>query len=275
MKGTIGGLYFYPVKACSGASLTSATLLERGIKHDRRWMIVDRHGRFVTQRELPALTRVRPELRADRLRLALPDGAVADLPVDDGGEPVTVLVWRDTVEAVAPSPEADWALSACLGRALRIVRFPEVATRPCDPAYAPEGSHTAFADGFPLLIVSEGSLDALNAAIMERGGEPVPMERFRPNVVLTGLPPWAEDEARVVRPAAGGGAPLLLAKPCERCVVTTTDQVTGERMGPEPIATLRRLRAGGRIVFGQNAVPALADGGTLRLAVGDAVALGA
>ncbi len=153
---------------------------------------------------------------------------------------------------------------------MRLARFPKSTRRPCDPEFAPEGSHTGFADGFPLLVTSEGSLDELNAALLERGADPVPMSRFRPNIVLSGLPARTEDHARRLRFA--GGLELLLVKPCDRCAVTTVDQESGERTGPEPIATLKRIRRNpstGGVMFGQNAVAVLPAGGEERVTVGE------
>jgi uncharacterized protein YcbX len=128
---------------------------------------------------------------------------------------------------------------------VRLVRFPESTRRPCDPEFAPEGSHTGFADGFPLLVTSEGSLDELNAALLERGADPVPMSRFRPNIVLAGLPTRAEDHARRLRFA--GGLELLLVKPCDRCACHHRRSAHGERIGSSyaTLKRIRRTRAGG------------------------------
>lgn len=274
MKGRVAGLHVYPVKGCAGTALEEARLVARGLEHDRRWMIVDAAGRFLSQRELPALARIRPAIVADRLLLRLPDATDLAVPVADRGERITVTVWRDRVEAVAPSAAADRALSARLGRPVRLVRFPEAARRPCDPGFAPAGSHTGFADAFPLLVTSLSSLDELNEALLERGEGPVPMARFRPNLVLAGLPRRAEDAMPRLRLA--GGAELLLVKPCERCIVTTTDQETGERLGSEPLATLRRIRRDartGEVLFGQDAVPLLPPDGWATVRVGEACEL--
>lgn len=273
MRATVAGLYVYPVKGCAGTALASARVLERGLEHDRRWMVVTPEGRFLTQRELPALARVRPTVDAatSALRLALPDGTDLTLPPEEQGEPLHVRVWRDEIDALAPSPEADTALTRHLGRPVRLVRFPESARRPCsEPEFAPEGSHTAFADGYPILVTLESSLDELNAALLERGADPVPMARFRPNLVLAGPPTRAEDHAH--RLCLAGGLELLLVKPCDRCTVTTVDQDTGERVGPEPMATLKRIRRNprtGGVVFGQNAVAVLPGGGAERVTVGE------
>ncbi len=272
LGGRIAELWVYPLKGARGTPLETATLGRLGLDQDRRWMLVRPDGRFLTQREEPRLARLVPRLLADHLAIEA-GGVHLTVPLDDRGEPLAVTVWRDRVLAVAPDPAADRALSALLGREVRLVRFPDRALRPCDPAYAPPGSATAFADGFPLLVTSEGSLAELDAAIAAAGGRPVPMRRFRPNLVLADLPARAED--RCGRIELGGGAALLLAKPCARCVVTTTDQESGERCGPEPIRTLGRIRssAGGEgVLFGQNAVPVL-PAGPVRLARGRPVRL--
>jgi hypothetical protein len=272
IAGHIAGLFVYPVKGCRGISLDAAELRERGLSHDRRWMIVDASGRFRSQRELPALARVVPAIKGDRLCLAF-DGQRVELAVHDSGEPMRVTVWRDEIVAVRPSPQVDAALSAWLGRPLHLVRFPDAARRPCDPTYAPPGAHVAFSDGFPLLVTSEASLAELNDAMLERGGEALPMARFRPSLVLGGVPARAEDRRRRIE--LGGGAALELVKPCDRCIVTTTDQLTGERCGDEPLATLRRIRrnpATGGMWFGQNAVPVLPHA-PVTLRVGDACVL--
>lgn len=270
--GRIGELRVYPLKGARGIPLETARLGPWGLEQDRRWMLVRPDGRFLSQRELPRLALVRPRLGPDHLVIEAGRERLL-LPLDDRGEPVAVTVWRDRVQAVAPDPAADRALGAFLGRELRLVRFPDRALRPCDPRHAPAGSATAFSDGFPLLVTSSSSLAELNAAIEAGGGAPVPMTRFRPNLVLEGVPPAAED--RAARIELGAGAALLLVKPCARCVVTTTDQDSGERRGPEPIATLQRIRRaadGEGVLFGQNAVPLL-PAGPVALAGGQAVTL--
>lgn len=266
----IAGLFVYPVKGCAGIALDVAELSARGLAHDRRWMIVTSAGRFQIQRELPRLATLRPTLVNGRLRLALGDELELAVPVADLGEPFRVVVWRDEVTALAVDPEVDRALSAWLGKSVRLVRFPEHALRPCDPQYAPDGSHTGFADGFPLLVTSEGSLAELNTALGDAGAPPVPMSRFRPNLVLGGAPAGAEDRCRTL--VIDDDVALAFVKRCDRCVVTTVDQASGVKTGKEPLATLkqirRNLRTGGAW-FGQNAVPRLAGQATATLRVGD------
>lgn len=257
----IASLAIYPVKSCRGIFLDEVVLTARGLRHDRRWMIVDDARRFRTQRELPQLATLRTAIDGDHLRLGF-GAEEAALPLDDeSGEPMTVTVWRDEVEAVRPAPAVDDLLSRWIGRPVHLVRFPERTVRPCDPTFAAKDAHTAFADGFPLLVTTMGSLAELNDALQERGAEPVPMARFRPNLVVAGVPARTEDRHR--RLELLGGAALDLVKPCDRCVVTTTDQLTGERHEREPIATLGRIRRNPRtrgVWFGQNAVPVLPHG---------------
>ncbi len=270
--GRLAALHVYPVKGCRTIRLETGVLEPRGLLHDRRWMIVDAAtGRFLTQRVHPELATIRTCLGPDALELTLPDGAAIRLPLDDRGAPLPVEVWGDRVAAVEPDAAASAAIGRWLGRAVALVRFPETATRPCDPAHAPAGSGTAFADGFPLLVTTTGSLDALNETLVARGGAAVPMSRFRPNIVVEGVPAGAEDRAS--RLVLEGGLVLDLVKRCERCAVTTIDQATGHKTGKEPLATLalsRTDKATGGVWFGQNAVPRLAAGETASLRVGAA-----
>lgn len=269
----IASLAIYPVKSCRGIALQEAWLTARGLRHDRRWMIVDAAGKFRSQRELPQLATLHTVLDGDRLVLGFGSEQAA-LPLDgDEGEPMSVTLWRDTMTAVRPSAAIDARLSAWLGREVHLVRFPEGCVRPCDAAWA-EGTHTAFADGFPVLVAGEGSLAELNDTLREQGAEPVPMTRFRPNIVLAGTPPRAEDRHRRIDLAGGVG--LDLVKPCDRCVITTIDQDTGAQDDPrQPIAALRAIRRNprsGGFSFAQNAVPVLPAGEAL-LRVGDACRL--
>jgi uncharacterized protein len=268
--GRIAALHVYPVKGCGTIRLDQAELGPLGLRHDRRWMIVDAAtSRFLTPRVLPELATIQPRLQPDALGLALPDGTRLALPLDDRGAPRLVEVWGDLVQAVEPDPRASAALGSWLGRDVALVRFPASATRPCDPDHAPPGSRTAFADGFPLLVTTTGSLEALDDRIGHRAGAPVPMARFRPNIVIEGVAAGVEDRAR--RLEVEGGVVLDLVKRCERCAVTTIDQATGRKMGKEPLATLAVMRtdkATGGVWFGQNAVPRLGDGETAELRVG-------
>jgi hypothetical protein len=237
---TVSELTLYPVKGCAGTPLTHAQVLPTGVAHDRTFMFVRASdGTFRSQRSTPKLSVVRPELTAegDKLTLSAPD--VASLPLDvrrDGRRlPVSVHgVWSG--EGVDQGDEvADWA-STLVGEPLRLVRVPPDHSRAVDEWH---GTIT-FTDSTPLHLTSASSLDDLNGRILEKGAEPVPMARFRPNIVIAGWEtPYFED---TIREFTIGTARLRWVKPDVRCKVTTVDQLTGERAGPEPLRTLADYR---------------------------------
>lgn len=260
----IAALTLYPVKGLGGISVTEARVTPRGLAGDRRWMVVDAATHdFVSQRSHPIMACLKTTLSGDTLTIS--QGTRIELPaIPVDGDAVRVTVWGDGVDAIAPSPEADAWLSAALGTAVRLVYQPEDARRDTDPRWAP-GHEVSFADGYPLLVISEASLDALNRLTPE----PIPMDRFRPNVVVgtapgSVLPPHDEDLWQRFRLGAVACAGV---KCCARCSVTTVDQATGIRE-KEPLRTLATYRSwDGKVWFGQNVVP-MGDG---VLRVGDPV----
>lgn len=257
----VSELWVYPVKSCRGIALQETGVGPRGIRWDRHWMVVDPAGQFLTQRQLPAMALIGTALAPDALWLDAPTLAPLRVPYDACGERIPVKVWSDEVHACAVSEDADRWLSAALGRPCRLVRFPDDAPRAVDSQYGRPGDETAFSDGFPLLLIGQGSLDDLNARL----AIPLPMRRFRPNVVVRGAPPFAEDDWRQVRI---GGLGCRVVKPCSRCAITTVDPERGVRVGNEPLETLARYRRrNGRVYFGQNVI---ADG-TGFLQIGDPV----
>jgi uncharacterized protein YcbX len=241
------------VKGCRGIARDLAALEPLGLAHDRRWLIVRPDGRFMTQREIPALTSIIPEITRTDLVLHFGGRSVA-VDLEQPGEPMEITIWKDRFRAFTQPDAIDQALTEHLGRPARFVRFDPDVIRPCNPDVSPPGAHAAFSDEFPLLLTNAASLARLNDGLLEVGAAPVPMERFRPNIVVEGLPAWAEDHHPLVRLEA---TELRLVSPCERCIVTTTDQQTGIRQGSEPIRTLRKLHAdpAGKPLFGWNAVP--------------------
>ncbi|MEV6124035.1 MOSC N-terminal beta barrel domain-containing protein [Streptomyces sp. NPDC052077] len=266
----VQSIHVHPVKALRSVPLQEAVVEPWGLAGDRRWMLVDDGGRVVTQRERPRLALAAAELLpGGGIRLSAPGLEPLTVPVPKAAETVPVHIFRDTLEAVpAEAPEAHAWCSAHLGTDVRLVHMDDPATRrQVDPAYSRPGETVTFADGFPLLVTTTASLDALNAMIAggDRPAEgPLPMNRFRPNLVLSGTEAWAEDGWTRI---AVGELVARVAKPCGRCVVTTTDQDTAAR-GKEPLRSLARHRAiEGRLVFGQNLVPERL--GTVR--VGDPV----
>jgi uncharacterized protein YcbX len=248
-KLTVAGLFHYPVKSCGGVTLSAAVIGERGIIHDREFMIVDAAtGLFLTQREFPRMALIRPRMEDGRLRLNAP--GVSQLVLDPvrQGSNRNVIVWRDRCPAVDQGPEVAAWLSAFLMTNCRLMRMADEHVRRVDRRYAiSEGDQVGFADGYPFLLISEESLADLNARL----STPLPMNRFRPNIVVSGGAAFQEDQWRRIRI---GDIDFHLVKPCARCVITTTDQATGER-GKEPLTTLAAFRRKNRgVLFGQNMI---------------------
>ncbi|MFH8659160.1 MOSC domain-containing protein [Streptomyces afghaniensis] len=260
-------IHVHPVKAVRGIAPREAAVEPWGLAGDRRWVLVDDAGKVVTQRQQPRLALAAAELVPDGgVRLSAPGMEPLTVPVPRPWGTVPVQIFRDKVDAVPAEDEAAHAwCSAYLGIGVRLAHMDDPATRrPVDPEYARPGETVSFADGFPLLLTTTASLDALIAQDDHADEGPLPMNRFRPSVVVTGTDAWAEDDwSRLTI----GDVSFRVAKTCGRCVVTTTDQGTGER-GREPLYSLgRHRRLGGKLVFGQNLVPL--SGGTIR--VGDPV----
>jgi uncharacterized protein YcbX len=253
----LASIHLYPMKAARAVDLDESVVEPCGLAGDRRWLLVDESGRFVSQREEPSLARVHVTYGRDHGTISVeatghPRRRIAAPAESRGAEMLKVTVWSSALVAAAAGPAADAWFSAYLGRTVRLVHLDDPARRPVDPEYGREGDVVSFADGYPLLLTSAGSLAELGRWLAEDGEQPVPMTRFRPSVVVTGAAPWAEDRWRRVRI---GTVPFRVVKPCGRCVVTTTDQVTGER-GSQPLTMLgRRRRFGQQLVFGQNLIP--------------------
>ena len=265
---TVKALNVYPVKGLRGIALAEAMCTDRGLEHDRRWMVVDESHRFVSQREVPRMATIWTDIVEDSLVLSAPDLAEVAVPLyPPDGPTLRVQVWNSTCDALAASDgEADAWLSDFLGFACRLVYMPDESERFSNPAYAGQGKRVGFADGYAYLVIGEASLSDLNARLSAKGASPLPMNRFRPNIVVAGAPAYAEDHWKDV---AIGEAVLRGVKPCGRCQVTTTDQATGEVRGPEPLATLATYRESAEfgVMFGMNCVA----GREGFVALGDAV----
>lgn len=252
----------HPIKSCGGVPLERARVELPGLALDRRFMLVDAQNEFVSQRSVPALARVRVSLDGDELVVAA--AGASELRLASGAAPGAaerVRVWgSETVGVEVPHASA-W-FSELLSDAVRLVRMPDEALRPVDPDYGKPGDRVSYADGFPLLLVSEASLAALN----ERLDAPVEMRRFRPNLVISGVGPHAEDTFECFRI---GDVGFRAVKPCSRCVMVTHDPDTGEA-GREPLATLARHRSrDGKVYFGMNVIPDACG----EVAVGDRILL--
>jgi uncharacterized protein YcbX len=264
----ITGLFTYPIKSCKGTSLTRAELDERGIAGDRSLMIITPEGRFLTQREFPRMAQIQPVLDKAAQTLTLTANSTAresltqetlTIEITNRATSATAMntvVWGDECRSVVQDPRANEWLSAFLGTECRLVTMEQGFKRLVEKEYAvnPERDHTGFADGFHILLISEESLENLNARLFERGSEEVPMNRFRPNIVVKGTQPFAEDAWRDFRI---NGVAMRGVKPCGRCIMTTIDQERGVKTGKEPVATLNTFRKsadGRKILFGQNVI---------------------
>ncbi|WP_149182849.1 MOSC N-terminal beta barrel domain-containing protein [Streptomyces sp. TRM49041] len=264
----LSSLHVHPVKAMGGTAPAHAEVEPWGLAGDRRWMLVDTAGRVVTQRQYPRLALASAELPPDGgVRVSAPGRDPLTVPVPDPAVgTLAVDLFGTKVDVVPADSAADAWFSAYLDTGVRLVHLDDPARRrPVDPEHGLPGETVNLADGFPLLVTTTASLDALNALIADGDHAdegPLPMERFRPNAVVDGTTEWEEDRwARV----AIGEVTFRVVKPCARCVVTTTDQRTAVR-GKEPLRTLsRHRRFGNRLVFGQNLVPET----TGRLRIGD------
>jgi uncharacterized protein YcbX len=267
----VSALYIYPIKSCRGIAVREWPVVARGFDADRRWMIVDRSGKFVTQRELPQLALVNTALEGDQLRLTAPGRPELVLPLrHESGNTREVQVWLDRAVAALHEAGSTW-FSDYLRAPHELVYMPEHQRRQVNPARALPGDIVSFADGYPFLLISEASLADLNSRLEEHPSvcheaRPISMDRFRPNIVISGTEPYAEDgyaRARIGEIAFRG------PKRCDRCVITTIDPLTGES-GREPLRTLAKYRLEDQKVwFGMN----LIHDNTGVLRVGDSVEL--
>jgi uncharacterized protein len=244
----LSGLYVYPIKSAGGIALESSEVDERGLRHDRRWMLVDETGCFMSQRQFPRMALIGVRIEPDGLVVDAPDMPSLEVPFRPvGGSLLLARVWDDLVESLTVSDDSDRWFSEFLGVSCKLVYLPDESVRPVDPAYARMGDQVGLADGFPFLLISEASLADLNVRL-ER---PVPMNRFRPNLIVGGCGPFAEDNWKLVRI---GRITLRVVKPCARCTITTVDQESAV-MGKEPLRTLARFRkVGTKVLFGQNLI---------------------
>jgi uncharacterized protein YcbX len=265
----LASIHVYPLKACRAVDVGQARVEPWGLAGDRRWLLVERTGRFISQREEPtlALVTVRYADGCGTITVSAAGHQAQSVaaPSEAGGaEMLRVTVWGEPVLAAAAGCQADAWFSGYLGRPVRLVYLDDPTRRAVDQDYGAAGDVVSFADGYPLLLTSTSSLDVLCDWLVSSGDEPVLMNRFRPSAVMAGADPWAEDGWSRVRI---GGVSFRVAKPCGRCVVTTIDQATAER-GRQPLMMLgRRRRFGQEVVFGQNLIPDTPG----RIQVGDPV----
>ena len=258
---TLSGLYVYPIKSCGGVALESATVSATGLRHDRRWMLVDEAGESISQRRLLRMALISVRFGPERLIVGAPGMPELEVPLQpETGDRVSVCVWGDAGHGVPVGDEADRWFGEFLVFPCRLIYKPDEDIRLVDSAYAKDGDQVGFADAFAFHLISAASLDDLNGRLRV----PVPMNRFRPNLVVRGCEPYAEDRWGLVRV---GAVAFRAAEPCPRCAVTTVGQMTGAR-GKEPLRTLATYRdSDERVLFGRYLIHG--SPGTLR--VGDPV----
>ena len=280
----LSGLFLYPVKSLAGISVPSATLDGHGLVGDRRFLVIDDTGRFLTQRTLPRMALIQTALDATHLTLSVSpslrlsfspsSSPFSEIRVPRASDPTaplrTVSVWKsENLLAEDCGDEAANFLSSFLARPCRLVRQGPAFHRPILKPTALPGDVVSFADGYPLLVINESSLADLNDRLIARGAEALPMDRFRPNLVIADAPAYTEDTWPRIKI---NDAILRAGGPCARCSMTTVDQATGALDGPEPLRTLAAYRRdpgdSTNVNFGQNLIPETKSA-TLR--VGDTV----
>jgi uncharacterized protein len=242
-------IWIYPIKSLGGIRLRSSKIAEKGFVHDRRWMLVDEKNTFLSQRSHPALALFKLKIQSDTFVVSYQNDTIT-LPTNSkyADLEIKATVWDDTVTTYEVSTTHSNWFSEKLGMTCKLVVFPEENPRPIDQNYAIKNNQVSLADGYPILAIGQSSLDDLNKKLEK----PVPMDRFRPNLVFTGGQPYEED---FWKEFIIGRNKFIGVKPCSRCVLTTIDQATGEQ-GKEPLATLASYRKNNnKIYFGQNVLP--------------------
>lgn len=239
-------LYVYPLKSAAANRVEKAKIDEFGLQNDRRWMLVDSQGGFLSQRQLPQMCLISVSVDENGLRIKLP-GESAFIATVDRQLKTKVQVWGDYCQAYDCGDEAANLISGFLATSCRLVYFPDDEIRQVDLDYAKSGDKTGFSDGFPLLLIAQESLDDLNSRLQQ----PVSMTRFRPNIVVSGVDAFAEDNWKIIEI---GGITMRVVKPCSRCSIPSVNPLTGKRT-VEPVKTLRSYRMrDGKVYFGQNLI---------------------
>jgi uncharacterized protein YcbX len=277
---TISELFVYPIKSCAGIALHEARLFATGLEYDRCWMVTDPAGAMLTQRAYPRMALIQAEIGAEDLVIRAPGMSELRTPLDsarlEAPSAVQTQVWRDAAYGLDTGAASAAWFSTFLGMPARLLRFDPKRERIVDPDYTDSvgGATTHFADGFPLLVIGQASLDDLNTRLSGKGAPAIPINRFRPNVVLTGLDAYEEDyvETLSIDGEAGENVQLQLVKPCSRCPMPTIDQAKGAPdpdWPNEPTDTMSVYRANpqrnGAITFGNNALVARGAGQWLRV----------
>ena len=250
MRMYISEINIFPVKSLKGISLNEAMVEDRGLRNDRRWMLVDEKKQFLTQREFPSMARVSLDVGVGGFTAQAGDDSIEVPFSPETGDFCSAKIWSSSVRSeIYPQEINEW-FSKAIGTDCRLVAMPEGAHRAVNPFYAVRRfkDTVSYADGYPFMLIGQASLDDLNSRL----SAPVPMNRFRPNIVVAGAEPFAEDKWKIVRI---GSTVFHIVKSCERCIIPTIDQMTGEKTGKEPLRTLSIFRTfKGKVLFGQNMI---------------------
>jgi uncharacterized protein len=270
MSARVAAIAVYPVKSCRGVAVSQAQLTATGLQWDRHWMVVDAAGRFITQRDRPLLATVVPHLSNHALELTAPGMPALSAALDQKNDaaPCRVKVWQDDLAAWDQGNDAAQWISKVLHTNARLVRFMASERRISNTKWTGDiEACNQFSDGFPLLAIGENSLVDLNRRLVARNAAALPMDRFRPNLVLSGLEPYEEDRIHELQAQSCAGPVVLrVVKPCTRCKITAVDQEQGVAVGDEPLATLKTYRWDAElrgVTFGQNVVLVAGCGATL------------
>jgi uncharacterized protein len=251
-------LYIYPLKSAAGMRVAEATIDALGFAGDRRWMTVDVDGRFLSQRRIPRMALIQATtFPGDSLFLSAPAAASLRVPRPDGaGRSRRVTVWRDDVDALDAGDDAAEWITSVLQKEARLVYCPLQSARLVDREYASGDERVGFADGFPLLIVGHGTVEEINSRLQAQGQDSIGVNRFRPNIVVEGAEPFAEDSWKALRiESIDGDVEVDIVKPCARCSIISVDPRTGVQ-GVEPMRTLAPYRRRGiKVYVAQNAIP--------------------
>ncbi len=259
LKVSVNQLCVYPIKSCAGINLSESLLIETGLEFDRAWMVVDAHGMFVTQRQLPRMALIQPALKSLEMVLRAPGMMALHVALDKVEKATQVQVWNDTVAAYDMGGLAAQWFTDFLGQALRLVRFDPEQKRLSDKAWTGNiNAENAFSDGFPILVTSTASLDEMNRRLRQAGQADITLARFRPNLVLDGLDAHGEDHLdEVMFATAQGEIRLKLVKPCTRCSIPDVDPLTavpGHAVGDALASYRADERMQGALTFAMNAV---------------------
>lgn len=244
----VSELYIYPVKSLAGLKVESAQLSRFGLNNDRRWMVVDENGRFISQREVAKMATIKTIIDQDQLCLSHRGQSIAIPHIDEENNKIEVSVWKDSLSATHVCKKVDQWLSKVLDLSCRLVYMDDSSKRQIDENFAQKGQYVSFADGFPLLLISQASMDDLN----NRLHTPIDVNRFRPNIVVTGTQAFAEDHWQEL---SINDVELLAVKKCSRCIMPSINQETGDKDQLKMLSVLNSYRKeNNKVMFGQNLI---------------------